>query len=1050
MATFNQEKTNFHFWELRNRESHRYETTNILELDDDFDTANFFSVIKEKWLLSEHKPAIFLSATESTQRVTKIYQECFQSIASLVEETDSWLIIDGDGESLCHTPCKCSVHQKVVTICIKCCNHHIEKSNLICLNGVSQEKANDVYLNIRQNIAQVDEHHSHFVLINDEIYGNTLKSNVLKCIFENEDLLSVFVLFNGDCSTIENVSQALKSGMPVVIVEGSGGAADLLATLCKFNLFDESSIQMAILRFFSTMIKNHDVGLLDCIRFCLEKKSLIALYQPSFINPQSNSLDMVIISSLLNEQIPRQRLEHTKEELKRILLCSLMENNVKAAQLYVSAGVVLSEDDLLALYDSGLDELHFFKAWVTHYCSTVDKKQYCDIKQMLLPQLISWDFKQENTDKIDMTFELFIWCIVMNRSELSHFFFNRISEKLSAAIGATEMLKSMILMENNNGKKDLMQCHAKEYKSLSLGILQECYADSASKTGDLLIRKRDEWGGLTLLQISVDEEDIINFDDQQQEDIVSQKAVRYLLNKIWYGIDGVNGKNATIHTLVFYLFILSMIAFLPVICCCLTVVILFDETNSEGSTSGIDNHNHAFAADTTTESYSTTNLHGNNNQVHPADHSSNKLHSSHGQSLTMHTEDSKYVEAANLSILDKGWEVIQSPFAKYQINAAATIAFMWLYGYALLFNYFDSISTFDYVLMGWFASLFLEEMYEIYNHDKRGTISKKLNLSRSKLGNAWQKLFHYWSDRWNIIDIAAIIVYFVSLGLKISSVDASRVIATVAFVLYCVRSLQFFTINKKIGPKLIMIREMILDFLYFCFILLVFFVAYGVTAQSILYPNQTDAWPTIEQFLFRSFWHLYGELFLPEIDYDSTTGEYTCTNDAALIVAGNRPCPQQQAVVKYITALYMLLVNILLLNLLIAILNNTYANIEKKVDRIWNYQRFELIEEYAIVKSPLPPPLSILGYIYKGWCGKDDHIFKRKFKDCELQNLEEFERMRSNDYMSKLNEEKRNSLDSKIQVLHEKCKHLTVSVTALTETVNDFTGTYSAFHATLE
>ena len=53
-----------------------------------------------------------------------------------------------------------------------------------------------------------------------------------------------------------------------------------------------------------------------------------------------------------------------------------------------------------------------------------------------------------------------------------------------------------------------MQCHAKEYKSLSLGILQECYADSASKTGDLLIRKRDEWGGLTLLQISVDEEDV--------------------------------------------------------------------------------------------------------------------------------------------------------------------------------------------------------------------------------------------------------------------------------------------------------------------------------------------------------------------------------------------------------------------------------------------------------------------------------------------------------------------------------------------------------------
>ena len=50
----------------------------------------------------------------------------------------------------------------------------------------------------------------------------------------------------------------------------------------------------------------------------------------------------------------------------------------------------------------------------------------------------------------------------------------------------------------------------------------------------------------------------------------------------------------------------------------------------------------------------------------------------------------------------------------------------------------------------------------------------------------------------------------------------------------------------------------------------------------------------------------------------AANGEFTCSNEASEIQAGFQPCPQQQAAVPIISALYLLFANVLLLNLLIA------------------------------------------------------------------------------------------------------------------------------------
>uniref|UniRef100_A0A3Q2Y9G2 Ion transport domain-containing protein n=1 Tax=Hippocampus comes TaxID=109280 RepID=A0A3Q2Y9G2_HIPCM len=60
---------------------------------------------------------------------------------------------------------------------------------------------------------------------------------------------------------------------------------------------------------------------------------------------------------------------------------------------------------------------------------------------------------------------------------------------------------------------------------------------------------------------------------------------------------------------------------------------------------------------------------------------------------------------------------------------------------------------------------------------------------------------------------------------------------------------------------------------------------------------------------------------------------------------------------------YLLFANILLLNLLIAIFNFTFQEVQDNTDRIWKFQRYELIKEYHS-RPAAPPPFIILSHLY--------------------------------------------------------------------------------------
>lgn len=54
--------------------------------------------------------------------------------------------------------------------------------------------------------------------------------------------------------------------------------------------------------------------------------------------------------------------------------------------------------------------------------------------------------------------------------------------------------------------------------------------------------------------------------------------------------------------------------------------------------------------------------------------------------------------------------------------------------------------------------------------------------------------------------------------------------------------------------------------MYFLFIVGVFLLAYGITQQAILYPNEPSSWSIVSRVFFRPYFQAHGELFMDAPD----------------------------------------------------------------------------------------------------------------------------------------------------------------------------------------
>ncbi|XP_063963510.1 transient receptor potential cation channel subfamily M member 1-like [Lytechinus pictus] len=382
-------------------------------------------------------------------------------------------------------------------------------------------------------------------------------------------------------------------------------------------------------------------------------------------------------------------------------------------------------------------------------------------------------------------------------------------------------------------------------------------------------------------------------------------------------------------------------------------------------------------------------------------------------------EEAVSKESSKLSLYQKFRMYYKAPITKFYYFLVAYVMFLMLYSLFIMFYFRAEPSLVEYIVFTWVISFVIEEFTEIL-------------LSNSEL--TIKQCFKVWfKSGWNKFDVCVLVPSTLAFGLHWypPAVEVSRSIYAVTCMLYYVRVLRLFSASTHLGPKMVMIWKMMQEMVAFLSILAMFLLGYGFASQSLLFPNQDISWFSFKNALLVPYFQIYGELHLDAIQHGEMDG---CGME------GGHPCPTENMLVVFLLAIYLLIGNVLLLNLLVAIFSRIFEDIQANSLVIWRFEYYFLVMEFKD-KSWLPPPLNVIYHFYTllRWVCRfcirtcteksDNEVHeKRKLEEINLHLFErecaaEFRRDRAEDQDEDL-EQRMERMEKKIDELGEAISHL--------------------------
>ena len=143
-------------------------------------------------------------------------------------------------------------------------------------------------------------------------------------------------------------------------------------------------------------------------------------------------------------------------------------------------------------------------------------------------------------------------------------------------------------------------------------------------------------------------------------------------------------------------------------------------------------------------------------------------------------------------------------------------------------------------------------------------------------------------------------------------------------------------------------------------LLIVFLTAYGVGSQALIDPYREfsleNILELIEHVFFLPYWQMYGELNLEEMEVVSppncTSVTSTVTNvtiDEICMAPDLENIRSSKLVTLVFLAVYLLIGNVVLLNLLIAIFTSVFEEVQKSSSQVWKWEMYRLGKFLAVM-----------------------------------------------------------------------------------------------------
>ncbi|KAM7535011.1 hypothetical protein Aperf_G00000104116 [Anoplocephala perfoliata] len=236
---------------------------------------------------------------------------------------------------------------------------------------------------------------------------------------------------------------------------------------------------------------------------------------------------------------------------------------------------------------------------------------------------------------------------------------------------------------------------------------------------------------------------------------------------------------------------------------------------------------------------------------------------------------------------------------------------------------------------------------------------------------------NYLKDSWNALELIAIGFTLVGFWARVGKINqwapppqeaynSSFYFARVCYLFglhfFCLRTLFITSISPIIGPRLKMMADMLRkDLVPLIIVFAIFLYSYGVSFQGLMYPNSYNVrklpndtlvyekmkfTTAVEKLISRAFYSMF-EVSIALEEAECTKDE-TCGNQA-----GNK------LVILFVLIAYTVIVNLILINLLIALFSSTVSRIGMQSTAHWLADRYMMVKEYQD-KSMFPPPLNLL------------------------------------------------------------------------------------------
>ncbi|XP_070548263.1 short transient receptor potential channel 4-like [Ptychodera flava] len=228
----------------------------------------------------------------------------------------------------------------------------------------------------------------------------------------------------------------------------------------------------------------------------------------------------------------------------------------------------------------------------------------------------------------------------------------------------------------------------------------------------------------------------------------------------------------------------------------------------------------------------------------------------------------------------------------------------------------------------------------------------------------------------------------------------SELLFSLASVLSVLRLMQMVVISEFVGPMQISLTKMVYDILRFLFIFALVWLAFSLGMTQIYWSysageqlvciqqgkdNCSDkAFGSIQQSMATLFWSLFG---LSELSNLKVDGDHKSTEEFGMVLY----------------AFYYVIAVVVLLNLIIAVMSNTYTRIEENADTEWKFSRTEMWIGFFKKGSVLPPPFNavpslksvcaMFRSVYYVMCRKAGRKRSEKRKEKTKQKVHEYQRV---------------------------------------------------------